>query len=128
VSEFQTNVSAQRRAEVEDLFGRIDTLDPAALAPEMTDDAEFTFGNRPAMVGKEEIRAGNAHFFELIGGMSHSVAGIWEFGATTIVRADTTYTRLDGERVTIPTMTHCERRDGKIARWQVFFDVAPLFA
>lgn len=128
MSEIQTNVSPQRQAEVEDLFRRIDTLDPAALAPEMTADAEFTFGNRPAMVGKEEIEAGNAHFFELIAGMSHTVRGIWEFGETTIVRADTTYTKLDGERVTIPTMTQCDRASGKIRRWQVFFDVGPLFA
>ena len=69
-----------------------------------------------------------AGFCEGLDGVSHSVVEQWSSGAGTVVEADVTYTRKDGSRVTVPVVTIYRERDGEIADYRIFIDLAPLFA
>ena len=60
--------------------------------------------------------------------MRHDVTGLWECDDTIVVRLDASYTRLDGLTVTVPAASILTVSDGLIAEYQVFADMAPVFA
>lgn len=54
---------------------------------------------------------------------------MWESAGTILVRLLVHYERLDGRQVTLPALTaFSEGSTGLIDHYQVWFDVAPLFA
>jgi ketosteroid isomerase-like protein len=110
------------------MFADIDRMDAAAWADWLSEDARFRFGNGDETTTREAARDGLAAFYELIDGVSHDMLDHWENGPTTIVRSDVTYTRKDGQQVTVPVVTiYHERDDGKIDDYRVYGDVAPIF-
>jgi hypothetical protein len=111
------------------MFADIDRMDAGAWADWLTDDARFRFGNGDETTTRDAARDGLAAFYALIDGVSHTMLDHWESGPTTIVRSDVTYTRKDGDTVTVPVVTiYHERDDGKIDDYRVYGDVAPIFA
>lgn len=107
----------------------VDTRDLDRLVPFFTGDAEFTYGNNPAMVGHDGIRAGIGAFYAGIGGIAHEVVGCWSPQPDVVVAEfRTAYTRLDGATVTLPAMGVFELDGDLIRRYRVYADVAPVFA
>ena len=90
--------------------------------------AAARFGNQEPLHGHEEIGAANAGFFSTIESLSHAVTGLWESDDTVIVRIDATYVRLDRRSVTVPAVSIIQESDGLIVDYQVFVDMAPIFA
>ncbi len=110
------------------IFADIDALDPPQFAAHLTPDAVFRFGNANPVLGREAVREAVAGFFTTIDGMRHHVLDTWEFGDTVIAQIDVEYTRKDGEIVTVPNVDIL-RFDGDLVRdWQIYIDLAPLFA
>lgn len=107
----------------------IDTRDLDRLLAFFTPDAEFTYGNNPAMVGHDGIRAGIGAFFAGIRAISHEVVG-GHSPAPSVVVAEfrTTYTRLDGVPVTLPGAGVLELDGDRVRLYRVYADVAPVFA
>ncbi len=107
----------------------IDTRDLDRLLAFFTQNAEFTYGNNPAMVGHDGIRAGIGAFFSGIRAISHEVVG-GHAPAPSVLVAEfrTTYTRLDGVPVTLPGAGVLELDGDRARRYRVYADVAPVFA
>lgn len=89
-------------ARTERLFSDIDSMDASLFASHLTDDASLRFANAPTVEGRSAIREAIAGFFTTIGGLRHRAVEDWEADGTTIVEAEVTYTRLDGDEVTLP--------------------------
>jgi hypothetical protein len=87
------------------------------------------FGNAPELHGRDACRQAWADFCQQLNGVHHDVVGQWETDDATIAHADVTYTRADGERVTVPVATiYRTGDDGLITDYRIFLDLAPVFA
>lgn len=122
-------MSAGTPAWVASFTGAIDTRDVEQLVPFFAPDAAFTYGNNPPMVGHDGIRAGIGAFYAGIAGISHTVPFQHRPSDDTLaVEFLTTYTRLDGQAVTLPGLGVFELEDGLIQNYRVYADVTPVFA
>ncbi len=95
-------------------------------------NATLRFGNAPAIHGKPAIEAAIADFFCTFIDLSHQEKNAWLIGDTLILEAVVTYTRHDGEQVTIPAVTifHLvETLPRPLAdECRIYVDLAPLYA
>lgn len=122
-------VSFERRGQIEEMFRRIDTMDPACLAPYLAADGNVVFGNQAPLVGIDDVTEGCQQFYAAIAGIHHDILGLWEFDRVTFVKLSVSYTRHDGGVVTVPVITLLERADDDlIEQYRVYFDLAPVFA
>jgi SnoaL-like domain len=128
-SAVRASLTRERREQIEEMFRRIDTMDPACLDPYLAPEAKVVFGNQPPLVGSDDVKAGCEQFFAAIAGIHHEIVGLWEFDRVTVVKLQVTYTRHDGGVVTVPVITLIERADTDlIENYLVYFDLAPVFA
>jgi ketosteroid isomerase-like protein len=110
------------------IFADIDSFDPDRFVAHLAPDAMFRFANANPALGREAIREAVAGFFTTIDGLRHYVLNTWEIGDTVIVQAEVEYTRKDGKSVTIPN-ADILLFDGDLVRdWQIYIDLAPLYA
>lgn len=110
------------------LFAVIDARDADAFVAFLTPDAEFRFGNAPAVHGREAIHAAVAGFFSVIGGCRHRLRGAWNGAGTAVCEGEVTYTRQDGSTVTIPFVNVFELEGERVASYRIYIDNAPLFS
>jgi len=111
------------------IFKAVDTLDAKGFAEFFAPDGKITFGNNPALEGRETVEAGTAGFLDTIEAIHHDIVHEWTVGKDTIVELAVTYTRKDGQNVTIPVVSIWTFGDGGlIDQYRVFFDLAPVFA
>ncbi len=114
--------------DVAKVFADIDALDPDKFVAHLTPDVRFRFGNADPAIGREAVKEAVAGFFSTIGGLAHHIMNVWEFGDTVIVQIDVEYLRKDGKTVIIPN-ADILLYDGDLVRdWQIYIDVAPVFA
>jgi ketosteroid isomerase-like protein len=100
--------------DVAQAFADIDAFDPDKFVAHLTPDARF----REAVAG----------FFSTIDGLTHHIKNVWEFGDTVIVQIDVEYLRKDGKTVVTPN-ADILIYDGDLVRdWQIYIDVAPVYA
>ncbi len=110
------------------LFAAIDARDADAFAAFLTPDGEFRFGNAPAVVGREAVRAAVAGFFAAIGGCRHRLLGHWTGPGSAVCEGEVTYQRLDGSTVTVPFANVFTLERGLIRSYRIFIDNTPLFS
>jgi ketosteroid isomerase-like protein len=114
--------------DVAAIFADIDTLDPDKFVAHLTPDVTFRFGNNDPVTGRAAVREGVAGFFTTISGMSHHILNVYESGETVIAKIDVEYLRQDGKSVTVPNADILVF-DGDLVRdWQIYIDLAPVFA
>ena len=66
--------------------------------------------------------------FATIDGLTHHILNAYESGETVIAQIDVEYRRKDGKSVTVPNADILVF-DGDLVRdWQIYIDVAPVFA
>jgi ketosteroid isomerase-like protein len=109
------------------VFAVIDAGDAAGFVAFLTPDAQFRFGNVPAVVGHEAIRAAAAGFFAAIASSRHQLHGTWNGAATAVCEGEVTYTRHDGSTVSMPFANVFELRGEKIAAYRIYIDNSSLF-
>lgn len=112
-----------------EVFAVVDSMDVQSLSELFADNGSLVFANRPALVGPAEIREGVGCFYDTIAGLKHTIVAEWTFGADTVLELTVTYRRHDGGEVTIPvaTLWHADHT-GKLDRYRVYFDLAPVYA
>lgn len=115
-------------AWVADVFAAVDAGDARRFAQVFTDDGQFRFGNAPPVVGRAAVEAAVAGFFTSIRCCRHRVLRFWEGAGSCAMDGLVTYTRLDGRELTLPFANVFVLREGRIAEYLIFVDVAPLFA
>ncbi len=110
------------------IFADIDAFDPDKFVAHLTPDAKFRFGNADPVTGRPAVKEGVAGFFSTIDGLTHHILNVYESGDTVIVQIDVEYRRRDGKSVTVPNADILVF-DGDLVRdWQIYIDVAPVFA
>lgn len=111
------------------MFADIDSMDPDAWARHLADDVTMRFGNADPVHGRQACRDAWAGFCETIDGVRHEIVEQWEQPPATIVEANVTYTRKDGDAVTVPCVTiYRANADNLIDDYRIFIDVAPVMA
>lgn len=110
------------------LFDTIDDKQTQPFLQFLTDDAVFRYGSNPPAVGRAAIATVVDQVFASIRSCSHRLLEVWEPPGAAIVRGEVTYVRLDGRSVVLPFCNVLELRDGKIARYEIYIDPAPLAA
>ena len=110
------------------IFADIDAFDPDKFVAHLTEDAVFRFGNADPVVGRAAVREAVAGFFSTIDGLTHHVLDSWDVGDTTIVRIDVDYRRKDGKSVTVPNADILTFDGDLVRNWQIYIDLAPLYA
>jgi ketosteroid isomerase-like protein len=114
--------------DVASIFADIDAFDPDKFVTHLTPEARFRFANADPVTGRAAVKEAIAGFFTTIDGLTHHVRNVWEFGDTVIVQIDVEYRRKDGKTVTVPN-ADVLIYDGDLVRdWQIYIDVAPVFA
>lgn len=94
----------------------------------LTPDAEFRFGNAPALVGSDAIAAGVGGFFAAIGSSRHELRATWTGTASAACEGTVTYTRHNGSAVSYPFANVFEFRGTKISAYRIYIDNASLFS
>lgn len=114
--------------DIRAIFADIDSRDPDRFVTNLTEDVTFRFGNAEPITGRAAVKEAVAGFYTTIDGMTHHVLKVWDVGDTTIAKVDVEYVRKDGEHVTVPNTDIVEFDGDLAANWQIYIDLAPLFA
>jgi ketosteroid isomerase-like protein len=110
------------------VFADIDSFDPDRFLAHLTPDVVFRFGNADPVIGRDAVREAVVGFWSTIDGLKHHIRNSWDAGDTTIVQIDVEYLRKDGKSVTVPNADILVF-DGDLVRdWQIYIDVAPVYA
>lgn len=116
-------------AWVQDIFTLVDAADSEALVERIAPDGIMRFGNAEAVSGHENILAGSRAFHSSLKAISHEVVNAVRLGNTILTELVVTYTRLDGQVLSLPCANVFELdENGLITRYQIFMDVAPVYA
>ena len=110
------------------MFADIDRMDAKAFASYLAEDCVLRFANADEVVGRDAIEEAIAGFFTTIKGLSHDILGQWDVDDRTIIQFETTYTRLDDGRVTVPAVTIYRRGADLIDDYRIYVDLAPVYA
>ena len=111
----------------ERLFKTIDASDAAGFVDFLTADAQFRFGNAPAVKGTLEIGAAVTGFFTAIGSSEHRLLASWCAGESAGCEGEVTYTRHDGSVVTFPFANVLQMRGDKVSSYRIYIDISTLF-
>jgi ketosteroid isomerase-like protein len=114
--------------DVRSIFADIDSFDPDKFVAHLTDDVVFRFGNGEPAVGRAAVREAVAGFFTTIDGLTHHVRNVWNIGETSVAQIDVEYLRKDGKRVTVPNADILTFEGDLVRHWQIYIDLAPVFA
>ncbi len=110
------------------LFAAIDRMDSDSFVLFLTEEASFRFANGPAVFDRENIRNAVQGFFSSIKGLRHNVSEVWEHGNIVICEGEATYTRHDGQKLTLPFVNILRMEDELIADYRIYIDISPLYA
>ena len=114
--------------DVAAIFADIDAFDPDKFVAHLTPDATFRFANADPVTGRAAVKEAVAGFFSSIAGLTHHILNVYEVGDIAIAQIDVEYRRLDGKSVTVPNADILVF-DGDLVRdWQIYIDVAPVYA
>jgi len=114
---------------VDNVFSAVDRMDMDTFLSYLDSEVMFRFGNGPAVNGIEpQVKEAVSGFFGSIRALSHTIEQMWEQGDHLICKGTATYTRKDEKKVSVPFATIFGLKDGKIASYEIYVDLAPLFA
>jgi ketosteroid isomerase-like protein len=114
---------------VKDLFAIVDDGTPEEFADRVTDDAVLKFGNADPVVGRDNIREASRSFRSSLAGLHHEIQSAWRVDDLVMAELAVTYRRHDGQVLTLPCANAFElAEDGLIRRYQIYMDIAPVFA
>jgi ketosteroid isomerase-like protein len=111
------------------MFADIERMDARSWAQYLAPDAVMRLGNDDPIYGRDGCRAALEAFYDRIDGLRYDLVELWEHGEATIVEANVTYVRSDGQEVMVPVVT-IYRTDANdlISDYRVYTDIAPVFA
>jgi ketosteroid isomerase-like protein len=110
------------------IFADIDALDPDRFVAHLTEDVVFRFGNAEPAIGKAAVKEAVAGFFSTIDGLTHHILNVWDVGDISIAQIDVEYVRKDGKHVTVPNADILTYDGDLVSNWQIYIDVAPVYA
>jgi hypothetical protein len=110
------------------MFAAADALDVDRYVTFLARDVYFRFGNAEPIIGRDAVREAVGEFFTTIKGLKHTIDQEWHEGETIIQQLSVTYTRLDGDLVTLPAVNILRMVDDTVADYRIYVDLAPVYA
>ena len=110
------------------IFADIDGFDPDKFVAHLTEDVTFRFGNGEPVLGRANVRDAVAGFFTTIAGLTHHILNVYEAGDVSVAQIDVEYVRHDGKHVTVPNADILVFDGALVSNWQIYIDVAPVYA
>ena len=109
-------------------YEAVDRMDIDTFKSMHSEKARVIFGNFPAAEGPEQIAAAIGQFWSGIRGLKHKFINRWDLPNESILEVAVSYTRKDGQTVTLPCVTILKPDGEKVGELRIFTDVAPVFA
>jgi limonene-1,2-epoxide hydrolase len=94
----------------------------------MTDDVRLRLGNGATIEGKSAFVEALQTFFASVARFRHVVTNVWSDREALIAELEVHYTRLDGTEKTLPVCNVFRLREGAVADYRVYMDIAPVYA
>lgn len=91
------------------------------------DNCVYRVANQPPVHGKEELAQAAGRFRGMVKRVEHRVLSIWSSAERVACELEATYTRQDGQQVSIPCLDIFTFAGGKISSLQIFADLSPVF-
>jgi len=110
------------------IFADIDAFDPDKFVAHLTEDVVFRFGNAEPAVGRAAVKEAVTGFFSSIGGLTHHILQVWDVDDVSIAKINVEYVRHDGKHVTVPNADILTWDGDLVSNWQIYIDVAPVYA
>lgn len=114
--------------QVREIFSAFDAKDVAALAAMVTDDVRLRLGNAATVEGKSAFLDAVHAFYGSVAQFQHHVMSVWSDDDALIAELEVHYTRLDGGEITLPCCNVFRLRNGSIADYRSYIDIAPVYA
>jgi ketosteroid isomerase-like protein len=114
--------------DVAPIFAAIDAMDADAFISHLTPDVRFRFANMDPAIGHAAVKQGVEQFWAMIDGLTHHILNVYEVGDTVIAQIDVEYRRKDGKSVTVPNCDVLKFQGDLVGDWQIYIDLAPVFA
>jgi hypothetical protein len=110
----------------------VDRKDATGFAAAFVEDGWLRFANNEPIVGRANIEAAIAGFFQAMQTLKHAPERTTVAGNLLFLEATVTYLRHDGQSVSVPAMTVYEMAETegtpKARRCNIYVDLTPLFA
>ena|SRR5712692_4422140 len=113
---------------VTQLFQSIDAMDTKRLLGFINNDAQFRFGNAPAVLGKAAIGQAVDGFFTTIKAIKHRLLSTWTHPDSVICQGEVTYTRHDNSQLTLPFVNIFGMKANLVKDYLIYIDITPLYA
>jgi ketosteroid isomerase-like protein len=124
-----TSAKVSLEANVRGLLEAVDSKDTATLGSYFADEIVFRLGNSDPVGGKAAVLDTCVEFLAGIAGISHEFQQLWPMAPDWVVAIMTVhYTRHDGGTLSLPCANTFRFSDGKVAQYQIFMDINPVFA
>ncbi|MBX3042493.1 MAG: nuclear transport factor 2 family protein [Candidatus Kapabacteria bacterium] len=112
---------------IDDLSASIDSMDTAKFVSFMTDDAVLTFGNAPAVAGKDNIFQVIDGFFKSIKKLVHHDYITIQEANKVVVPGTVTYTRHDDTILSVGFCNVFTMKDNLISEYRIYVDISQLY-
>jgi hypothetical protein len=109
-------------------YAAIDAMDIDTFKSMHGANSQVVFANFPPAEGPDQIAAAIAEFWSSIRGLKHEFINRWDHSGETILEVAVTYTRKDGQTVTLPCITILKPDGDKVGELRIFTDVTPVYA
>jgi ketosteroid isomerase-like protein len=124
-----TSDTVSLETDVRGLLDAVDSKDTATLGSYFADGIAFRLGNADPVEGKAAVLGTCVEFLAGIAGISHDIQHLWQVAPDWVVAVMTVhYTRHDGGTLSLPCANTFRFSDGKVTQYQIFMDIAPVFA
>jgi limonene-1,2-epoxide hydrolase len=110
------------------LFKSVDEMDMESILSFMAEDVTFRYGSMPAVKGHEDMRAGIEGFYTTIAALQHDLQRTIKDGNTVVCEGESTYTRHNGSKITLPFCNVFEVAGGLISLYRIYIDIGPVYA
>ena len=110
-------------------YDAMESNDPRRYGTYYADDMTLTFGNSPAISGREGVVAAFAEVLGRVKSLHHDLVNVWEQdGGVVVYESVGTWNLFDGTAVSINACTVLTLVDGKFADQRIYVDNAPVAA
>ena len=110
-------------------YDAMESNDPRRYGTYYADDMTLTFGNSPAISGREGVVAAFAEVLGRVKSLHHDLVNVWEQdGGVVVYESVGTWNLFDGTAVSINACTVLTLVDGKFVDQRIYVDNAPVAA
>jgi limonene-1,2-epoxide hydrolase len=110
------------------IFAALDSGDVQGLAAMMDDKVRLQLANAPESHGKERFVKAVEAFLASVTGFRHEVLDVWRDGETIVAELHVNYTRLDGDKVTVPCCDVFQVSGDLVWAYRSYLDMTPVYA